>query len=178
MNSFIFVTGNQNKFREAARLISGLQQRNVDLPEIQETHTHAVLRAKVEAAKQLVQGSFFVEDVSLVVEVLSPFPGTFVKWFIRDWGLEKIVSTATKLGSTKARAICCLGVWHQEQFLSFEGIVEGHVVMPRGNNGFGWDAIFCPSSSTLTFAEMDDLQKQSYSMRALAINSMKQALGN
>lgn len=177
MNNLFFVTGNKNKFNEAAKLIPKLQQQKIDLIEIQETSTYAVLKAKVEAARKNINGSFFVEDVSLVIDSLSPYPGTFVKWFARDWGLEKIVSIATKLGNTKAHAICCLGLWHQEEFLVFEGVVHGHVVMPRGTNGFGWDPIFCPQASTQTFAEMDDLQKQRYSMRALAINAMKQSMG-
>jgi len=42
----------------------------------------------------------------------------------------------------------------------FEGKVFGHLVWPpRGENGFGYDAIFCPCGHDKTFAEMTSVEK-------------------
>lgn len=175
MKRLVFVTGSKNKFAEAASLLPGLVQRDIDLPEIQESKADRILTAKVEAARTVVAGDFFVEDVSLVFDALSPFPGPLIKWFVRDMGLEPLAALAQKLGNQHARATCHIGAWLDGRFFHFEGSMCGQIVAPRGSNGFGWDAIFCPEGSSLTFAEMDALQKQSYSMRALAIEAMKQS---
>ena len=48
--------------------------------------------------------------------------------------------------------------------------MRGHIVeAPRGNGGFGYDPVFRPEMSTLTFAEMDAKTKNAISHRGQAI---------
>ena len=46
-----FITGNKNKFAEAQKIISNLEQLDVDLPEIQEIDAKKVIEAKLQEAK-------------------------------------------------------------------------------------------------------------------------------
>ena len=52
----------------------------------------------------------------------------------------------------------------------FEGEVTGTItVAPRGSGGFGYDPIFLPEMSGLTFAELDSTRKNAISHRAHAV---------
>lgn len=56
----------------------------------------------------------------------------------------------------------------------FEGAVKGVIVAPRGEQGFGWDKIFQPSGHDFTFAEMTGEQKNTVSMRKIALEKLAQ----
>ena len=59
----------------------------------------------------------------------------------------------------------------------FEGIVDGTIVLEkRGSKGFGYDPIFKPNSSELTFGEMTLKQKNEFSHRARAFAKLKDYL--
>jgi XTP/dITP diphosphohydrolase len=52
----------------------------------------------------------------------------------------------------------------------FEGEVQGTITTAaRGSGGFGYDPIFQPEGSTLTFAEMGKADKNAISHRGLAV---------
>ena len=56
----------------------------------------------------------------------------------------------------------------------FEGIIDGTIVLEkRGSKGFGYDPIFKPNSSDLTFGEMTLEQKNEFSHRAKAFAKLK-----
>jgi XTP/dITP diphosphohydrolase len=51
----------------------------------------------------------------------------------------------------------------------FRGEVEGSLTWPpRGDRGFGYDPIFIPQGATLTFGEIDPVEKHRVSHRARA----------
>ena len=59
---------------------------------------------------------------------------------------------------------------------SFEGRVNGSVTWPaRGQNGFGYDAIFTPLGRLQTFGEMDPSDKHAMSHRADAFAQLLSA---
>lgn len=52
----------------------------------------------------------------------------------------------------------------------FEGDVEGTITdAPRGAGGFGYDPVFLPRMSDLTFAELDPMRKNAISHRGRAV---------
>jgi XTP/dITP diphosphohydrolase len=55
----------------------------------------------------------------------------------------------------------------------FEGEVSREI---RGENGFGWDPIFIPKGSSMTFAEMDPVEKDKISHRGRALVKFKDFL--
>jgi XTP/dITP diphosphohydrolase len=53
---------------------------------------------------------------------------------------------------------------------TFEGEVRGAITTaPRGNGGFGYDPVFLPHMSDLTFAELDATRKNAISHRGMAV---------
>ncbi len=58
----------------------------------------------------------------------------------------------------------------------FEGVMGGRIVWPgRGSQGHGYDPIFQPDGSELTFAEMESLQKSEISHRTDAFRKLVEA---
>ncbi|MEM9895936.1 MAG: RdgB/HAM1 family non-canonical purine NTP pyrophosphatase [Bacteroidota bacterium] len=55
----------------------------------------------------------------------------------------------------------------------FEGVVEGEILRTRkGTNGFGYDPIFQPAGSHISFAEMKSSEKNAISHRSKAIEKL------
>lgn len=60
------------------------------------------------------------------------------------------------------------------QLQIFPGEIHGRIAStPTGEGGFGWDKIFVPEGAVKTFAEMRPSEKDSYSMRRLALEAMR-----
>jgi XTP/dITP diphosphohydrolase len=58
-----------------------------------------------------------------------------------------------------------------------EGRVKGSIALhPRGEHGFGWDALFIPEGDTRTFAEMREGEKNLASHRARAFRNLRTLL--
>jgi XTP/dITP diphosphohydrolase len=55
----------------------------------------------------------------------------------------------------------------------FEGICEGSILESgRGEQGFGYDPVFVPAGSNLTFAEMGTAEKNTFSHRKKAVDQL------
>ena len=65
----------------------------------------------------------------------------------------------------------------KNEFL-FEGKTEGKIPDTPKGEGFGWDAIFVPNLSELSYAEMSSKEKNKISQRRLAIEQLKKHLEN
>ena len=90
------------------------------------------------------------------------------------------VSEALLLGGNPDRScsfVCALALaWPDGHTESFEGRVNGNVTWPaRGQNGFGYDAIFTPLGRQQTFGEMDPSDKHAMSHRADAFAQLLSA---
>ncbi len=58
-----------------------------------------------------------------------------------------------------------------------EGIIKGHITTePRGDGGFGYDAVFVPEGYEQTFAEMGEAEKNKISHRAIALQKLKKII--
>lgn len=174
-----FITGSEGKLREAKSIISELEQFDVDLVEIQSIDAKKVIEAKLQEASKHKEGSFIVEDTSLYFDCLNGLPGPLIKWFMKTIGNGGLAEIAAKVGTgNTATAKTIIGYSDGSNTSFFEGTLKGKIVLPRGENGFGWDAIFQPDGFEKTFAEMADEEKNSLSMRKLAFNELKKYLGN
>lgn len=59
----------------------------------------------------------------------------------------------------------------------FIGKIDGLIAKkPRGDKGWGWDPVFIPEGSSKTFGEMEEAEKNKYSMRAKALKLFKKWL--
>lgn len=169
-----FLTGNAGKLREVQALIPTIQQLDVDLPELQSLDPHDIIRAKLEAAFKHHDGPLLVEDTSLHLDGLHGLPGPLVKWFEKTVGDDGIHTMAQAFGNTRATACVVIGYAARPGDMHFfEGTIEGQIVAPRGKNGFGWDVILQPDGHDRTFAEMSADEKNTMSMRRIAVEKLR-----
>jgi len=172
-----FVTGNKDKLREAKQIVNELEGLDIDLPEIQEIDAHKVIEAKLLEAKKCTFGEFVVEDTSLYFDATPGLPGPLIKWFVKTIGNHGMANLIDRYDQKTGRAVNMIGYMNLNGDISyFEGSINGLIVQPRGNNGFGWDAIFQPEGSDKTFSEMDSIDKNNISMRKIAFEKLRNHL--
>jgi len=160
-----FLTGNKGKLAEAQAILGEVEGYDINLPEIQEIDAHKIIKQKLLEAFKYKKGEFIVEDTSLYLDALNGLPGPLIKWFLETIGNKGLFEIASKLGNNKAQARTIIGYANNKDDIEFfEGVVEGEIVEPKGDKGFGWDPIFLPSGHSKTFAEMDQNEKNQNGM--------------
>jgi XTP/dITP diphosphohydrolase len=84
--------------------------------------------------------------------------------------VEKALEAAGPDAGRDAHFTCALSLaWPDGRIETFEGKVFGHLVWPpRGENGFGYDAMFVPHGYEQSFGEMEPAAKHEMSHRAKA----------
>ena len=176
----------------------------LDLPEPEEIGTTFVDNADLKArqAADLSGLPALADDSGLCVEALDNRPGIFsARWAIsgdatvspdaspgeiqgdRDFrrAMQRVHDELEALGpetNRNAHFVCALAVvWPDGRSEWFEGRVDGILVWPpRGDKGFGYDAMFQPVGHEQTFGEMDPEEKHRISHRADAFRKLVAAL--
>ena len=193
----VIATHNAGKLREISDLlapfgIACVGAAELDLPEPEETGVtfvdNAELKARVSA--DLTGLPALADDSGLAVDALHGRPGIYsARWAEdevgeRDFGraMERVWREIEAEGpdaSHDAHFVCALSLaWPDGEVESFEGRVFGTLVWPpRGDNGFGYDAMFVPAGGERTFGELDPAEKHEISHRAEAFAKLVVALG-
>lgn len=168
-----FVTGNQQKLREARSILveHEIVGEELDLPERQSLDPKEIIEEKLAAAGK----ECFVEDVSFWIGDTG-FPGPLFKFLLRAVGREGILRFAHAFGASRARAECTVGLSLGGEHHFFTGTVEGTLVEPRGDSGFGFDPIFVPDGHNRSFAEMSTEEKNAVSHRRTALEQLREHL--
>jgi inosine triphosphate pyrophosphatase len=158
MANVTFITGNQDKADYLARYLGfPVNHEKVELEEPQTLDLREVVEYKARHAYSIVQKPILVEDQILTFHALGQLPGTFIKFFIDELGLEKLCMMLNNFDSRTATAACGMAYYDGKEFVYFEGELIGEIPKrPRGAGGFGWDAIFIPQGYDITRAEMNE----------------------
>lgn len=187
----VAATHNPGKAREIEALLDGnyriVTAGSLNLPEPEETEStfvgNAMLKARhaAEASGEVA----LADDSGLSVAALDGAPGVFsARWAGPgkdfDLAMKKVEERLEETGSSDRRAwfTSALAVaWPDGPCVVVEGRIDGDLVFPpRGDRGFGYDPIFRPDGSDLTFGEMDPVEKDAVSHRARAFARLKAAL--
>ena len=172
ISQLTFVTGNLNKYTEAQAAIPTLKHKNLNLPEIQEIDLYKVLEFKLNAALEAGVKQPLVEDTALELRALNGLPGPLIKWFVKSLGLIGIYDLCSHYAQFGCNALTAYAFYDRSGKICFvDGQVTGKIVAPRGD-GWGWDPIFQPEGSELTFGQMTLNQKEKFSMRAKALAAL------
>ncbi len=174
-----FVTGNPGKLREArATLPCRVVQHDVGYPEIQADTLREVARFGMDWLHTRIDGPFILEDAGLFVHGLDGFPGVYSSYVygtIGNEGLLQLLEDATGRAATFRSVV---GLDDGEQHL-FTGECHGSIATSmRGERGFGYDPVFTPDGSDLTFAEMTQAEKNRYSHRGSAVRKLARYLSS
>lgn len=186
----VIATHNAGKLKEISALLAPYRVECISagalgLPEPAETGTTFVENAliKARAAAEASGLAALADDSGLSVAALGGKPGVYTadwaarQWFEgpagRDWymAMGKVEGCLQGLGPNVDRACwfsCVLALaWPDGESVVYEGRVDGTFTWPpRGDRGFGYDPVFVPAGSSLTFAEIDSEEKHRISHRA------------
>jgi XTP/dITP diphosphohydrolase len=175
----LFVSSNPGKVREVEAILGfPIEQLALDLPEIQQIDVEAVVREKARAAYAAAGRPVVVEDTGLFIDALNGLPGALGRWFLKTIGPEGICNLIPAGAERGALARTAVALCDGETVEVLTGEVRGEIVAsPRGDGGFGWDSTFQPAGSSHTFAEMDQEEKNRFSMRRQALDRLKARLG-
>ncbi len=120
----------------------------------------------------------FADDSGLEVEALDNRPGVYSARYAGepkndDRNISKLLDDLKESTNRSARFRTVITLILPTTSLSFEGIIEGEITHEKkGRNGFGYDPVFQPIESSITFAQMSMEQKNTISHRALALEKM------
>ena len=120
----------------------------------------------------------FADDSGLEVEALDNRPGVYSARFAGEpkndeRNIAKFLDDLKESTNRSARFRTVITLILPTTSLSFEGIIEGEITHEKkGSNGFGYDPVFQPIESSITFAQMSMEQKNTISHRALALEKM------
>lgn len=184
----LMATHNAGKLEEmqqlfAPRGISVIGAAEAGLAEPEETENTFVgnARIKAHAAVNATGMAALADDSGIEVAALDNAPGVYTA----DWAetpsgrdfMMAMTKTHDLLEKANAphprRARFCATLvlaWPDGHDEVFEGFVSGALVWPvRGKLGHGYDPMFQPDGHDMTFAEMDQAQKNAISHRADAV---------
>ena len=174
----VFVTGNEHKRREVREILGvELEAADLDVPEIQGVDPAEVAAAKALAAREALgspRAYVLAEDSGIMVEAWNGFPGALTKWLMGSLGNEGLLRMLSGFEDRTARSVCVAAVALPGGGVeTFRGEVRGTVAPEaRGAGGFGYDPVFVPEWSTLTYAELGE-EKNRDSHRARAFRSLR-----
>ncbi len=194
-SKLIAATHNPGKAVEIAALLDGrfeiVTAGSLNLPEPDETEAsfigNAILKARHAAMSAGIVA--LADDSGLSIAALGGEPGIFsARWAgpYKDFAraqeviahkLDKARAEQGDAFTTAAWFTCALAVaWPEGHACVFEGRIDGHIVAPRGTNGFGYDPVFQPDGYDITFAEMESDAKEAISHRHRAFEQLRAAL--
>jgi XTP/dITP diphosphohydrolase len=177
----IFVTTNEHKRREVQEILGvALGRADLDLPEIQALDPAEVAAEKARAAREALRHTdlpVVVEDSGLMVNVWGGFPGALTKWVMQSVGNEGLLRMLAPEVDRSATAVCVVALAEADgRVHAFRGDVPGTVAdCPRGEGGFGYDPVFVPHWSSMTYAQMGE-GKNLDSHRARAFRAVREWL--
>lgn len=116
------------------------------------------------------------DDSGLIAFELGDLPGVYSARFCKLYPEKQFDNNTLLLldllknnPNRKAAFVCDICLYDGNNPLHFEGRCEGDLTTDlRGNKGFGYDPIFIPNGYELTFAEMEEDEKNRISHRGIA----------
>lgn len=185
----VIASHNAGKVREIGDLlrpfgIETVSAGDLGLPEPEETGTSFIANAELKARSSADLSGLpaLADDSGLCVDALGGEPGIYsARWAgeSRDFGqamrlVHEAVEAKGPDAGRNAHFICALALcWPDGHIESFEGRVDGTLIWPpRGDKGFGYDALFQPNGLNFSFGEIDPDEKHAMSHRADAFKKL------
>ncbi len=188
--NLVFATNNDHKLREAREILGNhchiLSLKEIgcteDLPETSSTLEDNALQKARQVAEKF-GCDCFADDTGLEVEALGGAPGVNSARYASsngagdshdsDANMRLLLHSLQGAATRKARFRTAIALIRGGRETILEGVVNGHITeTPAGIDGFGYDPIFQPEESQLTFAQMSADEKNAISHRGRALRAL------
>ena len=185
----VIATHNPGKLREIGELLAphGLDAVSagaLGLPEPEEDAPDFAGNARIKALAAATGAGLpaLADDSGFCVAALGGAPGVLsARWAGpgKDFGaaMERVRRKMAGAADRRAWFVAALCLaWPDGHADTFQGRVDGETVWPpRGTGGFGYEPVFAPLGSALTYAEMEPGRKHATSHRARAMAQLFRA---
>ena len=192
MDELVFATNNQHKIKEINNLagsrysILGLIEKGIkeEIPEDFFTLEENAMQ-KASYIYDKYGYNCFADDTGLEIDALAGEPGVFSARYsligdpvypdmnVTEGNIRKVLEKMAGLTNRSARFRTVIALIINQEKYYFEGSVEGTITLhASGNEGFGYDPVFLPEGYDRTFAEMDLIEKNKISHRAIAVTKL------
>jgi len=185
----VFATSNEHKLKEIRHLLGdsfsllSLTDLNLndDIPE-NEPDLEGNALHKARYVHKMVKMNVFADDTGLEIEALGGLPGVHSARFAGEEknsgaNIEKVLKMMGDTPGRRARFRTVIALVLDGKEYVFDGIVRGNIIKEkRGKEGFGYDPVFVPEGSELTFAQMPLNEKNMISHRARAFEKLRNFL--
>lgn len=181
MKKIYYVTANPQKVKEVKQIfeLHGMDyeviQFEKEILEVQSLDKKDVLRDKIKQAYRELQRPLITDITSIYLEKLRELPGSLSSVFFEVMGNEVIIEY---FKGTRAKVSTSLAYCDGKNiYYFFSNEIHGEIVEKKTRGkGFGWDQIFRPDGYDDTFADLDEKEKNTISMRADAVKQLIQHL--
>lgn len=178
----VFASNNKNKIQEIRHQlpvdIELLSLEDIgcheDIPETADTiEGNAILKA--DYVTKNYGYDCFADDTGLEVDALNGAPGVYSARYAGEQksaedNMDKLLAALDGNTSREARFKTVITLNLNGQQHLFTGIVNGTITTEKaGNEGFGYDPVFKPEGSNLTFAQISIGEKALLSHRGRAV---------
>ena len=182
MKKLYLASKNQGKIYEYKKLLSKvncqllLQPEQMEIKEDGLTFKDNAIKKATEVSKK-TKNFAIADDSGICIESLDGKPGIYSSRYAENdqKRIERVLNELDGVENRSAFFIANICVCSPEGkvILESEAKCFGNIILnPRGNSGFGYDPIFEESSSKLTFAEMNNNIKDSFSHRGRALKKI------
>lgn len=182
----VLASRNHNKVRELEALLreqlgDTIELRSLDdvglTNDIEETGRTFAENARIKAETAAKSGFIGLgDDSGLVVPSLGMAPGVYSARYAGEHGNDRannalLLHNLAGQADRSAAFVCALcAAFPDGRVIEAEGRVEGEILPePRGDNGFGYDPLFCYPPFGKTMAEMTADEKNGVSHRGDAV---------
>jgi XTP/dITP diphosphohydrolase len=172
MENITFASTNRNKFLEVQSILS---TRNIfvdfsqlPLVEIQSDSLEEISREKAKTAFAEVGRQVIVEDDGLFIDSLGGFPGQYSSFVFKTIGNDGILKLLAGSANRSAYFHSLIAFYNGITLSISDGRVNGRISDRITKGGWGYDPIFVPDGTDLTFAELKK-SKNEYSHRKRAL---------
>ena len=187
----VFATNNQNKLSEIRSLINSsvkiLSLEDIGCSdELPETNPTLKLNAYQKAKYVFDKFGYdcFSDDSGLEIHALNGEPGVYSARYAGEDcnaknNINKVLLNLKNNKNRNANFRTVISLLLKGESYFFEGTCQGSISEAiLGSNGFGYDPIFIPSGTSMTFAEMSKFEKGKLSHRSKAVKKLIEFLNN
>ena len=185
MNKIVFATNNIHKLAEIRDILGDKVEVlslddigfNEEIPETADTLEGNAFQ-KAEMIHQRTGLDCFADDTGLMVEALDGRPGVYSARYAGEHcspadNVAKMLREMDGVDNRRARFETVIALIKNGERHSFSGKIEGEILRsPQGDGGFGYDPIFKPLESPVSFASMSEEAKNAISHRGRAVAAL------
>lgn len=175
LRRIIFASTNEGKFNEIYLHLKSfkidIEFVKFEIVEIQSNKLEEIALEKSKAAYKKIGRPLIVEDTGLFIESLKGFPGPYSSYVLKTIGNQGILDLL--LGRTNRSALfrSILAYNDGNNNITFCGDTKGNICDHITEGGWGYDPIFIPEGSSVTYAELGVTNKIGISHRTHALNN-------